>query len=69
MHALKDYMNVVMETCRGAGFEPEAGKGSLPLNLGYKSMLGLIEQLKTCGEVVATRTSNWQLYCQKEKSK
>ena len=43
--------------------------GVIPLSMGYKTMLGLIEQLKACSEVAATRTNNWQTYCQKEKSK
>jgi len=72
IHALKSYMKVIVDTCQGVGFDPEsstAGSMGVPLNLGYRAMLGLIEQLKACAEVAATRTSNWQVYCQREKSK
>ena len=58
-----------MATCQGAGFDPDISGVTVPLNLGYKATLGLIEQLRACGEVVATRTNNWQVYCHKEKSK
>ena len=61
-------MKVIVSTCQGAGFDPEA-EAAVPLNLGYKAMLGLIEQLKACAEVTATRTSNWQAYCLQEKSR
>lgn len=63
-------MKVIVDTCQGAGFEPDSasGIGGMALNLGYKAMLGLIEQLRACAEVAATRTSNWQVYCQREKS-
>ena len=63
-------MKVVMDTCQGAGFDPDgnsSGNGAT-LNLGYKAMLNLIEQLKACGEVASMRTCNWQVYCQREKS-
>lgn len=61
-------MKVIISTCLGAGFDPEAIATGTPLNLGYKAMLGLIEQLKACAEVTATRTNNWQAYCLEEKS-
>ena len=74
-------MKQIVEACQGAGFDPESaaasasaaagasGVGSVvQLSMGYKTMLGLIEQLKSCAEVAATRTSNWQVYCQREKS-
>ena len=64
-------MKDIVETCQGAGFDPESGgggAGGVALNLGYKAMLGLIEQLKACIDVATNRTSNWQVYCQREKS-
>ena len=83
VHALKSYMKLIMEACQGAGFDPESHTGAggattaavggvggvVPLSMGYKTMLGLIEQLKACADVASTRTSNWQVYCQQEKSK
>ncbi len=68
VHALHSYMKVIIDSCEGAGFDPKVTP-AVPLNLGYKAMLTMIEQLKACGEVAATRTNNWQVYCQKEKSK
>ncbi len=73
-------MKLIMEACQGAGFDPESTRGSggaavggvggvVPLSMGYKTMLGLIEQLKACAEVATTRTGNWQSYCHTEKSK
>jgi hypothetical protein len=68
IHALRSYMKVITSTCQGAGFDPDTPKG-VPLNLGYKATLSLIEQLKACADVMATRTNNWQAYCLEEKSK
>ena len=60
-------MKSIVDKCEGAGFDIESNSGA-PLNLGYKAMLSMIEQLKACSEVAATRTCNWQAYCQKEQS-
>jgi len=67
LHSLHRYIGSITDTCRSAGFNPDKASPVVPLNLGYKAMLGLIEQLRLCAEVVATRTNNWQVYCLKEK--
>ena len=58
-------MKIITSICQ---IDPDSPT-RVPVHLDYKMTLRLIDQLKACDEIAASRTSNWQTFCHTEKSK
>ncbi|XP_019625025.1 PREDICTED: E3 ubiquitin-protein ligase UBR4-like [Branchiostoma belcheri] len=68
LHALQSHMGQVKELCEEGGFKKN-GLQTAVISLPYDKLIVMMDHLKACTEVAATRTSNWQTFCHQDKSK
>lgn len=64
LHALESHVKSVEKCCVKGGLDIAVGN-THPASLPYDSLVELMEHLKACLEIAATRTGNWQRYCLK----
>ncbi|XP_044730066.1 E3 ubiquitin-protein ligase UBR4 isoform X3 [Chrysoperla carnea] len=64
LHALESHVKAVEKCCQKGGLDITVGNLH-PASLPYDSLVELMEHLKACLEIAATRTGNWQRFCLK----
>ncbi|XP_078604123.1 E3 ubiquitin-protein ligase UBR4-like isoform X2 [Branchiostoma floridae x Branchiostoma japonicum] len=67
LHALQSHMGQVKELCEEGGFKKD-GLQTAVISLPYDKLIIMMDHLKACTEVAATRTSNWQTFCHQDKT-
>ncbi|XP_033643062.1 E3 ubiquitin-protein ligase UBR4-like [Asterias rubens] len=67
LHTLESHMRDIKSICSQNGLELD-GSSSAPITVPYDTLITLIEHLKACQEIAASRTLNWQKFCHKDES-
>lgn len=67
LHALESHLKDIKQICEQNGLNL-SDTSSAPLTLPYDTLIELIEHLKACQEMAASRTLNWQKFCLQDQT-
>ncbi|XP_022084216.1 E3 ubiquitin-protein ligase UBR4-like isoform X1 [Acanthaster planci] len=67
LHTLESHLRDIKSICSQNGLELD-NTSNVPITLPYDTLITLIEHLKACQEIAASRTLNWQKFCHKDET-
>ncbi|XP_071821604.1 E3 ubiquitin-protein ligase UBR4-like isoform X2 [Apostichopus japonicus] len=67
LHALESHLKDIKKICEQNGLNL-SDTSATPLTLPYDTLIELIEHLKACQEMAASRTLNWQKFCLQDRT-